>query len=499
MIPATLSFREILFGNAPIETRRQVFFSCRRDNGEGGLAAALAGGGGTADKHVTVAGASGAVSCGSPHAARVALDLMESGGTRHDGGGPAELFAGGPSAHSLSDTTDDGVAAAVDGATRTPLAPPPEGSGNPPVPLSGAMRAIAVFHARAGRLPFAAVAEPTRDLARHGFTVPEELATIWTWRAPLLADDDARMHYLPGGSVPQAGETFSHDGLARFFDLATRLARPSSPVPSRRASDRSVSIGHRTNCSRRSRFPVRLVTAGGSDWTLHTIGKQGWGHTLAQILLMVTDATPDLKSERDRILVHLLAVLRAFNDRPQELRSLKPKSDPIPWGDLLGRVDNPGVREWSNILSVIDVDTGAFDVPALSRYIAAQAPSVSGTKHEERDTTHLPIVDSGGMRVALTQSIGPHFDARIADPEFGILLAHSYRMEAAPFSGQRDVTEQCPSLLDIGEWQYAIGAAGSERIPGADRRRRPGDCDGPVAVQLDRRDRPPPCRHRRGP
>ena len=77
------------------------------------------------------------------------------------------------------------------------------------------------------------------------------------------------------------------------------------------------------------------------------------------------------------------------------------------------------------------------------------------------------MIDGDGMRVALTQSIGPHFGARVADPETGILIAHSYRMAEAPEPGSRDVTEQCPCLLDIGAARYALGGAGSERIPGA--------------------------------
>ena len=86
---------------------------------------------------------------------------------------------------------------------------------------------------------------------------------------------------------------------------------------------------------------------------------------------------------------------------------------------------------------------------------------------EDRDTTHLSVVDAAGMRVALTQSIGPHFGARVADPETGILIPPSYRMAEAPAPGARDVTEQCPCLLDIGAARYALGGAGSERIPGA--------------------------------
>ena len=33
--------------------------------------------------------------------------------------------------------------------------------------------------------------------------------------------------------------------------------------------------------------------------------------------------------------------------------------------------------------------------------------------------------------------------------------------------GARDVTEQCPCLLDLRGAEYALGGAGSERIPGA--------------------------------
>jgi gamma-glutamyltranspeptidase/glutathione hydrolase len=407
----------------------------------------------------------GAIATGAPAATRIGMQVLADGGTAADAAVAAAM------AIMVADPPNASVAGrghilwaregmtpeAIDGATAAPPDLPPGLTGLPDaqaLPLPGILRALLRLHRRAGRLPLARLAAPARDLARDGFVVPDELARVWAWRAPEIADPDARRVYLPLGRPPEAGTRFRNPALATVFDrlIATGqdpFADPgfAGPLAARLAAKGA----YWTPAALAAADPLdgETVSLAGAGWRLTSIGRQGWGDTLLRIVALQSSVDPRTPCEAE--LVHLLAILCAFEERPQHLRSLKPKTDPLPWDVLRDRLTDPLRLDWSaqNVLR-----------QAIDR---AGLPELA----EERDTTHLSVVDAQGMRVALTQSIGPHFGSRVADPETGMLLAHSYRMAHDPAPGARDVTEQCPSLLDTAGASYALGGAGSERIPGA--------------------------------
>lgn len=407
----------------------------------------------------------GAVATGSPHATRVGMDILKAGGTAADaaaGAAFAMMVADPPNAslagrgHILW-AEAQGPAKAVDGATQAPSIIPTHVTRLPDaqaLPLPGIVRAVLRLHSQAGRMSLADIASPARNLAREGFVVPPELARIWDWRAPELKDADARRVYLPEGKPVASGEVFRNPGIAKFFDhlIATR-ADPFSdpdfaaPFCSRLADKGAFWTPH--DLISAEPLNGETVTMDGDGWHLCSIGRQGWGHTLLRIVGLVASsgATDVLQGE----IAQLLAILRAFEERPEELRSLKPKTDPLPWDVLCARLGDPMPKDWI--------------APQFLSDAVNRAHAVGDG--EDKDTTHLSVIDASGMRVALTQSIGPHFGARVADPETGILLAHSYRMAEGPTPGARDVTEQCPAFLDVADARYALGGAGSERIPGA--------------------------------
>ncbi|SMX32682.1 gamma-glutamyltransferase [Maliponia aquimaris] len=453
------ALHRILLGEVPAAERRAEWLGLP---GFGSVADALAAAR-PAGQALHASGPGFAIACGSPHAARIGADLLRAGGNAADaaaGAALAMMVADPPNAspagraHILYAGCGQ-EARAIDGATFAP-ATLPEGVHHLPdaqsLPIPGAVRAILRLSAEAGRLPLRDVVGPARDLAREGFAVPPELARIWAWRAPELRDPDARRCYLPGGRAPKAGETFAQPGLAGFFDHLIETGHDPFADPdyagafAARMADKGAFW---TAEDLLSADPPEgeTVTLDRDGWRLTSIGRQGWGHTLLRIAGLSAQRTGDLL---EAALAHLLAILRAFEERPEHLRSLSPLPDPLPWGDLESRLRDPlpGLAETPRELHA-----------AVSRLSASHA--------EDRDTTHLSVIDGDGMRVALTQSIGPHFGARVADPDTGILIAHSYRMAEAPAPGARDVTEQCPCLLDIGAARYALGGAGSERIPGA--------------------------------
>jgi gamma-glutamyltranspeptidase/glutathione hydrolase len=84
------------------------------------------------------------------------------------------------------------------------------------------------------------------------------------------------------------------------------------------------------------------------------------------------------------------------------------------------------------------------------------------------DTNHLSVVDLAGNAVAMTQSIGPGFGSRVANPDLGFFYAYSYDMNDDPIPFQREKTSQSPTmLLNDGTPFLVLGSAGSGRIPGS--------------------------------
>ena len=234
----------------------------------------------------------------------------------------------------------------------------------------------------------------------------------------------ARSAALPGGEAPEPGARFVHPGLAAFFEHLTATGTDpfADPDFARGFCDRVARKGARWSVEALAAAEARdgeTVSFRGTGWRLTSIGRQGWEDTLLRIAAL--SASRAARSSLDAELVHLAAVLRAFEERPEELRSLEPKPHPIPWETLRARIGEPPAGDWA--------------APAA---LAASAARMRGpAMAEERDTTHLSVVDREGMRVALTQSIGPHFGARVADPETGVLLAHSCRMTHTPEPGAR--------------------------------------------------------------
>lgn len=426
-------------------------------------------------RHVQpVEGRYGAVACGSPHAVRIGLDLLKSGGSAADAavGMACAMMVADPvncspagRGHVLY-RQDGEEPHAINGTTR---APEYVREGAAPIPLPGIVGALLQLHGTSGRLSLQTILQPVIELAETGFEVPDELAQIWAVRAGDLRDEDARSWYLPGGKIPVAGDIFCHAGLALFFrELAAAGKDPFTNIEfvsgfCERNASKGLTWSDKDvwHIFPREGEVVRLAE---EDWELVSIGRQGWGHTLLQITALNQWAKRAGHSGAPLELAELMAIAQAFDDRPQHLRSLKPKSSPIPFEDLLDRALFAEAEAWRNVRSAL---SGELDKGDLANIAPGMDRGVLGVASEERDTTHMSVIDANGLQVSITQSIGPHFGARVVDPKYGILFGHSYRMEFDPVPLAEDVTEQCPSLLRKGDAVYALGGAGSERIPGA--------------------------------
>ncbi len=72
---------------------------------------------------------------------------------------------------------------------------------------------------RFGKLPFAQVAQPAIDYARHGFAVSPTIAKLWALGLAKLGDQPGfKECFAPGGQAPQAGSWFQSEAHARTLE-----------------------------------------------------------------------------------------------------------------------------------------------------------------------------------------------------------------------------------------------------------------------------------------
>ena len=88
------------------------------------------------------------------------------------------------------------------------------------VTVPGAVSAWVALSKRLGRLPFARLAQPAIDYARHGFPVSPTIARLWELGAARLGDQPGFAEcFLPAGRPLRAGEIFRSEAHARTLEL----------------------------------------------------------------------------------------------------------------------------------------------------------------------------------------------------------------------------------------------------------------------------------------
>lgn len=420
-------------------------------------------------RHGHTASRSGAIATGSPAATAAGEAIFRAGGNAADAAVAAALVlcVTDPANASLLSRChmvvrcEQGRFRAIDGASSIPGSLPRD-LGTGPLRwagIPGLPQALGKLHHDHGRLSLAEVVAPAARLAEEGFSAPAHLAAVWALRAPELAQAGAGP-YLEGGRPPAL---FRHQKLAQLLRAYGEAGAPAimSGATASRLIDGVRARGGHWRIEDFQAADARegeILYGRFRDCQVTTIGRQGWGHTLLQ-MLAILDCFPTFGPVlTGPEACSLAAVIETcFEDRPQRLGSLEPKPDGLAFEEL------------------IDANFVARRVDAISRRLAKasgeplrEAPSGASPRREDQDTTHLSTLDSGGMAIALTLSIGPHFGLRGTDASFGLFPAKSYRMSVDPVPGVRDVTEMTPVIVSRGgRVLLSLGGAGSERIPGA--------------------------------
>lgn len=416
-------------------------------------------------------GAGGAVASGSPYATEIAGNILAQGGNAVDAVVAAwfALTVADPANTSLASrcqvlvTTAEGGVSAIDGATQAPsVLPSDKSKAAAAIPLPGALAAMAKAHAQFGNRSWSDLVMPAAILARSGSVVGHQLARAWAFAAPHLRRTDAASAlFLRNGEPLRAGDVFRQEKLADTLEMVAALGAgavyrgPVGLAISEACSQLGGSITERDldGYEALSGEVVQLPFAGAD---VFTPGQQGWGHTVAQMLelMALLDVAGANALEKARLTALILHTCLA--DRPHHIGSLEPKAEGVSLAELL----DPG-RLQRMVAQIRSYRSGLFESLWKDR--------IRWPKTESGHTTHLTVLDGKGGAASVTTSIGPMFGSRVACGPHGFLLAHSYQMLSAPIAGRRDKTEMSPTLVRSrkGMPLLAVGAGGSERIPGA--------------------------------
>lgn len=414
-----------------------------------------------------VAAQGGVIATGAPAATQAGAEILRRGGNAADAAVAAALAicVADPANASLLGRchivlrTREGHFKAIDGASAIPSRLPDDlGSG----PLAwaavpGLPQALEKLHTEHGRLPLTVVAAPAVRLAEKGFVAPEHLSAVWALRAAALGTGGGGP-YLDGARPPARFRHIQLAGLLRAFGTHGAAALTTGETVERLVEGVRTQGGHwhADDLVANAARDGEVLHGRFRDCQITTIGRQGWGHSLIE-MLSILDRLPVFSAAlTGPEACRLIAVIETcFADRPQRLGSLEPKPDGYAFETL------------------IDASFVTARAEELERRLAEAAPAApladtSTEETEDQDTTHLSTLDGEGASVALTMSIGPHFGLRATDSFYGLLPAKSYRMSNDPIPGARDVTEMSPVIVTRGEQVLlSVGGAGSERIPGA--------------------------------
>ena len=417
----------------------------------------------------------GMVVASTPAATRAGAEVLGAGGNAVDAAVAAAfaLMVSDPAMTSIGGRSQiliylkNGRVAGIDGATQQPAGVPPlkekeDRAGYQTVPIPGNPAALLHAHKLYGKLPRERVLAPAIRLAEEGFAVTPRIGEIWEEeRRRFEGDAGARAHYLKAdGSAFGAGDSYRNPAIGKLL-RALAARGPDALYRGERAkliaADAAAHGGwlREEDLARFAPQDGAVVRMQYREYEVLTLGRHAWGNTLAEMLNILAEfpALKDVASAQEMELVARV-IAQSLQDRPQALGTLAPKKDGLALDMLSSR---EFARERAERIRAAR--------QAEPQRTGGEAPR---DNREDHDTTHLSVMDAEGNAVALTTSIGPRFGARVASPQLGFFYAHSYRMRSSPEPGARDHTEMTPTIvLHKGKPVLVIGAAGSERIPGA--------------------------------
>ena len=404
-------------------------------------------------------GVKGMVVAPTPEAADAGLAILKRGGNAVDAAAAAAfaIMVTDPGMSSLGGRAQilvrlaDGTVAGIDGATQVPSmarSPAKTGRGYCTCPVPGGPLAIQQMVQRYGTLPLRVLLQPAIRLAREGFVIKQDYHEFFRRAGKVFRlYPGTAAHFLkPDGSFYSRGDVFRQPALAHTLEViaergAEALYRGELAEAILRDMREHGGLIREEDLARYRPLPGEIVRGTYRGFEVIGRGDQCNGAAVIEAL-QILEQYP---------------LSRFWSENP--LRFFHVQSQAV----YLAMVDTY-IADWLQAS------------PALARRRAREidlekalpVPRRPVSAEEASWTTHLSVVDAQGNAVALTQSLGPVFGSKVANPELGFFYAYSYRMNDSVAPLSRDKTNQSPTLvLHKGDPFLVLGAAGGAHIPSA--------------------------------
>ncbi len=371
----------------------------------------------------------------------------------------------------------DGRAKLIDYGAKAPLAskqgvfgsPQEAATGYKSMAVPGTPDGMALGHKLFGKLPWKAVLEPARRLAKEGFPASQRMELILKLQVPVMKGYPASAKvFLHGGEVPlRQGE------LVKQPELAATIARMQrqggrefyeGETARRMVADIGAHEGLLTSDDfRQYRAVARdpLLTSYRGYPVLTSAPSSSGGMVVIEMLNLIENFPMPLGMEGSAMHrhVHVEAMKRAFRDRL--IHAGDPDFKQIP-------VEKLTSKEYAKSLA----GAIALDRATPSAELGELPPDTQGLGGESEDTTHFSIVDAEGNIITNTYTLSGFYGSQVVVPGTGVLMSNIYGAfsnggrRVLP-AGQRPPSTMTPTIVltkDSQPW-FALGSPGAATIP----------------------------------
>jgi len=445
--------------------------------------------------------AQGVVSAADPRAAAAGTEILREGGTATDAViatmlalnvvEPQSAGIGG-GAFFVQYDVKTGKIATVDGREAAPMAADgrwfygPDGQplshyaavpGGRSVGVPGTLRAMAMAHARAGKLPWAKLFEPAIRLAREGFDVSPRLANALRSYAPHVDAGVRAIYYQADGKPLAAGAHVANQQQAALLERVARLGPDSFYVGPQAEKLVATVNGAARNPSKMTTGDLASYAAKDRPvlcskyraYKICSLGPPSSGGLAVMMILAQLERFDMAKLGKDNpVAWHLFAESSRLAYADRDMYVGDPDYVHVPVAGMLDRTylaSRSALIKPDSTMPRVEAGTP----PGAPKRILAKVQEVPGT-------TSLSVVDAAGNVAQVTTTIEGAFgsglsvdgtmlnneltDFDIVPEKDGYLVAN--RVEG----GKRPRSSMAPTIVygPDGKVRIALGAAGGSTI-----------------------------------
>jgi len=337
-------------------------------------------------------------------------------------------------------------------------------SGYATVATPGVVKLLSTLSEQFSRSSRSELVKPAIRLASEGFKLlPGEATRHESLQAVLAADPGMRQSFIGKGGLthapnallkqPTLGETLQRLGEAGFEAFY-------SGSVAEQISKGIIQGGGYVELSDLENYrvlPARMISLSYRDHTFHAIAAPGGGGLVLKALNILNQLPLSEYSESQWAPIVSQAIGLALNTMTTDYEEKE--------------ISMHLSRSWAEVQAkkIVIPSAEPYVISLAQQKRASEMPDWIG--EADAHTTHFVTADCNGTWVSITQTLGPSFGARVANPDLGFAYAATmgnYLRTGKQSPGYRPRTSIAPLLaFKDGQPVFSMGAAGGIRIPSA--------------------------------